>query len=247
MKAVSIFLAVLLVFSVSLTNAYALTKEESAAQLAERNEALKNINNVPKFTGKGSSINIIVIELSNSCLKMVKNNMTKSCLTYKDLSAFDTTDTKYSGKFIDDKGFFHRGKPLLKNHEIVYKKSPDIIVCVDCPGKVSLYARSIVVEPNGFTYKLGSDKKMIDNTRFVYHDRYVKDCSEARVSSDMDLVKDTIEYLKSGCTVTQFNEKETIVKPYSKVSYDGLWYQHQKFLEDAKKLKGINCLKSDLC
>ena len=88
---------------------------------------------------------------------------------------------------------------------------------------------------------------MIDNTRYIYHDRYVKDCHTARVSSNMTLIEDTINYLKSGCSTTNFNEKEIIVKPYSKKTYDGAYYKYKEWLKEAKKLATINCLKSTEC
>lgn len=248
MKVLCLTLALLLIFSVSLTNVNALTKDEAAKQLAQRNEALNKIKNLPAVVNRTNPVNLLVLDLSNSCIKLIKYNMTQSCLTYNDLAILDETDQRYSGKFVyDNTGFLHREKPLINNHEIQYKNKLGIFVCVDCPGKVATKARSIIIEPAGFVYILKSEKAMIDNTRNVYHDRYVKDCQTARVSSNMTLIVDTINYMKSNCTVTEFNEKETIVKPYSKKTYDGAAYQYQKWLENAKKFKTINCLKSPEC
>ncbi len=245
-KLVGLFLLVAFVLAFpGLLDAQALTKDQKAAQLVQREQALKSISsqaksNVTKF------VNIISVELSKTCLKFAKMNLSSNCLDYSDLVKFDTTNQRYSGKFVDEKGFFHREKPKIKNHEIVYRDSVTPVICVDCPG-LSSYFRTIVIEPDGFVYKLDSDKTIYKNTRYEYHDRYVKDCTVARVSSNMTIVADTINYLVSGCTETAINEKVVIVKPYSKLSYDGLWYKHLKYLEEAKKLKGINCLKSDLC
>lgn len=244
MKLLCLFLVFLIIFSVSLTNINALSKDDKAKQLKEREAALKKIPKDDKI--KSYKYNIIVLDLSNTCLKLLKANLKNGCLSYKDLAYFDNTNQKYSGKFFDDNGFYHRGKSLINNHEIVYKYSNNTIICADCPGKIAMQTRTIIVEPPGFVYTLNSDK-LLNNTRYEYHDRYVDDCYNARISSDIRLLDDTIDYMKSGCKTTNFHEKVTIVKPYSKLNYDGPYYQYLKWLDAAKKLKNINCLKSTEC
>ena len=247
MRLVALIVIFILMMGVILPNVYALTREQKDKQMKERQDALDSKTNKTSVI-KLSKYNMIAIELSRTCLRLVKSNsMNDGCYRYSALESLDTTNKKYSGPFFYDNGFFHRGKPLLNNHEIVYRDVNATVVCVDCPGKILNKIPNIIVEPRNFVYKLGSDVKILNNTRYEYHDRYVQDCFTARVSSDLDLIKDTIEYIKSGCKVTNFDEKVTIVKPYSKLSYDGPHYQYLKWLKEAKSLKNINCLKSDLC
>ena len=247
MRLVALIVIFILMMGVILPNVYALTRAEKERQLQQRQDALDSKTNKTSVI-KLSKYNMIAIELSRTCLRLVKSNsMNDGCYRYSALEPLDTTDKKYSGSFFYDNGFYHRGKPLLNNHEIVYRDVNATVVCVDCPGKILNKIPNIIVEPRNFVYKLGSDVKILNNTRYEYHDRYVENCFTARVSSDMDLIVDTINYLKSGCKQTSFKEQKTIVKPYSKLSYDGPAYQYAKWLLEAKKLKGINCLKSNLC
>lgn len=245
MNFLGFFLIFLVIVSITASPTYALTKNDKAKQLEERASALKSITK-PKVQNYVS--NMIVIELSPACIATLKSNMPNKCLSYEDLASFDNTNQVYSGKFVTDNGFFHRSKPMISNHEIVYRWTNATIICVDCYGKPLTQAKSILVEPNTRSYTLDSDKRIVNNTRYDYHDRYVQDCFKARVSSSMALIQDTITYLESGCKQTGFHEKETVVKPYSKLDYTGSFYQYLKWLDAAKKAsKSTNCIKSTEC
>lgn len=198
---------------------------------------------------RGNHGNFITIELSKTCLVMAKANLTSNCPTYKDLEVFDTTNQKISGKFFQDGDFYHRGKPMYKNYQLSYPKAVyPWVICVDCSQQIIIQSKNIIVEAGSFVYKKGSDSHIVNNTRYEYSQRYVDSCTIAHIAYSDFLLNDTINYLESGCTKTDFKEKTVVVTPYVKHDIKtSQAYKNQKWLEEAKKLKGINCLKSDLC
>ena len=194
--------------------------------------------------------NFITVELVGTCLTLAKANLTSiKCPTYRDLYVFDTTNPKISGKFFDDNGFYHRGKPFYKNYQLSYTKADyPWVVCVDCSQQILSQSKQIIVKGSDYKYTSKSEGVMYNNTRNEYSQRYVESCNIATIAYSDFLLNDTINYLKSGCTKTDFKEKTTIIKPYIKHDIKtSQAYKYQKFIEDAKKLKTINCLKSTEC
>lgn len=208
---------------------------------------IKKANGKSGQTSNTSKSPFITIELSNTCLRLIKNNMTARCPTYTELIKFDNTNQKISGSFINDT-WYHREKPYIINHDLMYTDSSKTIICVDCSKAVMMKAKNIIIEASSFIYKLGSDSHITNNTRHQYSMRYVDGCSEARLAWSDWLLNDTINYLKSGCTKTQFKEKETIYKTYTKFDITtSQAYKNQKWIEEAKKLSKTNCIKSTEC
>ena len=198
----------------------------------------------------GTYGNFITVELVGSCLTLAKANLTStSCPTYRDLQVFDTTNQKISGKFFDDNGFYHRGKPMYKNYQLSYQKADyPWVVCVDCSKQIMMQSKQIIVKGANYHYTLNTDSKIINNTRNEYSQRFVDGCMTATIAYSDFLLNDTINYLKSGCTETNFKEKTTIIKPYIKHDIStSKAYKDQKWLEAAKKLAKTNCLKSTEC
>jgi len=227
--------------------ANALTKEEAAKQYAERAQARikQNGTDVQHIDIK---LNVISLDISRTC-KMLKS---VKCPTINDLIPYDTTNQKYIGMFVDG----HREKSPLKHPSVYYLTTKDTIVCVACPFDIYIHSKQITVDMP-FIYKDNADRKMVNNTRYEYHNRYVDNCAYARVAwmpelkvndTTINLLDDTIQYLKSGCTKTDYNEKVTIKTKFTKHDIStSQAYKTQKWFEEAKKLKGVNCLKSDLC
>jgi hypothetical protein len=150
----------------------------------------------------------ISIELGRTCLHYVQNNITYTCPTYKDLKSFDNSNEKVSGKFITEKGFYHRDTPQIKNHQLMYKAN-QTIVCVDCSFNVLNSGQRIIIEPPHLKYIKRGD--IFSNfTMTMYEGRYVDNCQTATIGWGDIPIEDTINYLKSGCTKTDFNEKKTI-------------------------------------
>ena len=226
---------------------HALTKEQAASHYAQRTKALAEMKqqNTTDVYNYPKTLNIITIDLDAGCLTLIKNNYTSKCPDYKKLVTLDTTN-KYAGKFVD-KPYYHRDRPMLQKWYAYPTKGTNPIICVDCPSLATLQAGwNIIIVPKLF-YKINADSKIVNNTRYVYADRYVENCQTARIVYSQFLLNDTINYFKSGCTKTGFNATQVIYMPPSKPTYDGNWYKHLKFLEEAKKLAKTNCLKSKEC
>jgi len=220
--------------------AYALTKEEAASQYAQREQAkLKNQTDVRI----NPYLKVIAVQLTKMCLLQ-----TGKCPSYADLVKYDTTDQKAIGKFVDTP-FPHRAKSPLKLPSNALKGLTDYTICVDCPDDVLFKSKVITISNNKLSYTKDSDKKIVNNTRYEYIGRAIDEgCSSATIYYDDVLLVDTIDYLKSDCKETSFNEKITIKPALIKhdIKTTKMW-KYKMMIDEAKKLKGINCLKSDLC
>ena len=228
-------------------NADGLTKEEAASQYAQREKAKIKQNGTDVIL-IGPSLNVISIQLSKTCLYIAKQNMTSACPSYKDLVKYDTTDQRYLGKFVE-KPYYHRGKPLMTNPSITLKTLTDTIICVDCPYDVFTRSKVITITNNKLTYTKDSDKKIINNTRYEYIGRSIDNCAFATIYYNKLLLEDTINYLKSGCTETYFDEKITIQPELTKhdIKTSKAW-KYAEWLKAAKKIsKTENCIKSTKC
>ena len=78
-------------------------------------------------------------------------------------------------------------------------------------------------------------------TTTIYHDRFVnKSCKYAIINSDkgMELLLDTIKYLQSSCTETNFDNKEVIIKNYTVQKIETTQkYKEEKWLKSISKSK----------
>ena len=241
MRLLAVLLAMLVILlPLTWLEAHALTKEDAAKQYAQREQA--KIRSGTDVELVGPNLNVITLEISRACKVM---NTTK-CPKFSDIIAYDTTNQKYVGKLTDEK----RLKPFLRNPGIIYKDTKDTVICVDCPFDIYKNSKHIIVG-TPFIYKQDSDTSFINNTikyqvRYEYHNRYVENCANAKIT--LDLLNDTINYLKSGCKETKYNGKVTILKELTK--HDTTTTQVYKYLEwlkEAKKLSQTNCLKSKIC
>lgn len=244
MKLLAVLLAVTLLLSVTVVSVDAKTTKEQSQKnrqdMEKAREEAKAKANPPRPVGLPSQYryNIIAIELSKACIFHVKNNETNICPTYKELEKFDTTNKKYSGKFIEKDGFYFRDKPQWNNHWITYK---DEVVCVDC-SKKALQGSRIIEVVTKLDYLKNTDTIIKNATRYEYHNRAVDNCFYAKIVYSPILLNDTINYLKSGCTVTEFNEQEVIYMNKTKhdIKTTALW-KYQQWLKDAKEKCKTKC------
>lgn len=228
-------------------SANALTKDEAASQYAQREKAkvVQSGTDVELFS---PILNIVTLDISRTC-KMLNSS---KCPKLNDLIPFDTTNQKQIGKFVDGK----RLDSKIKNPSIYFSKNNTFTVCVSCPFDIYKYSKHITVDLP-FIYKQNSDKIIINNTRYEYHNRYEINCVDIRVAwlphlavnkTTIDLVADTINYIKSGCVDTMYNEKVSIFIPLVKhdITTTKQW-KYDQWLKEAKKLATHNCLKSTVC
>jgi len=254
MKYIGLLFCLMLFTGSILPSVYGLTKEEKKQQLIQRENALKQIKvatlNVGKFK---PSDKIIAVELQSTCIVALKTHVKTGCPSYDVLLPFDETtpyQRKYIGDFINDT-WFHRDNHFLKNPEVMFRTNSSFVVCVDCP-KTMMQSGYVItlVSPQLFVWINRADS-MVNNTRIQYENRTITGCKEATMVYSKNLLTDTINYFKSGCTVTSFKEKVEIKKPYSKVSFDGREAQYQKWLAqakiDAQKLAREKCAKAQNC
>jgi len=238
MKYVGLFLCVILLSGVLVSNAYALTKEQSAAQKAERERILLQMRE-PKTTDVELTkpyLNVITLETSKICNVI---NST-SCPKFTKLVPYDTTNQKYVGKLTNET----RLKPFLNNPSVIYKDVKDTVICLNCPWDIYKNAKHVIID-RPFIYKDDSIK-IVNNTRYEYHNWYDENCSFVRTT--LDHLDQAITYLKSNCTQKNYNEKVTIKPDLTKhdISTSKSW-KYQQWLKEAKKLAGTNCIKSKEC
>lgn len=173
----------------------------------------------------------ISIERSDTCKKSA------TCLGMKDLIPLDTTDKKLAGRFVEKGGDYIRTKPVYKNYFEFYRFSNlTSVVCVECDQGFITHAKNILIESNAnLKYVLQRDHIISNNTFYEYSGRIMDNCGAATISSNMTILRDTIQYMASDCKgKTNHAEQTKTVKPYAKISYCGIECQHQKFMKEAK-------------
>ena len=189
-------------------------------QIEDLEEKLEDDEQLLKFQSRSFVFDnlqytkLIGIELSNTCITMIKNNFTTTCPTYEELSQLDTSIEEYSGEFIVTDGFYHRDESQYKNSWKRYESDPTIRIIVDPPAGMNERIKMIILKPNFDTYTL-PDKKVqhsefeyitqtvFDNFtkqekavqvlnqtqqfgRVMYHDRYVDDnCKDSTINADI--------------------------------------------------------------
>ena len=104
-------------------------------------------SNVTVGTGK-----IVLIEISNKCMTMIKNGYNTTCPSYSNLRKFDSSDEKISGKFKVVNGFLERQEPPLKESWQQYKHDKLDRVIIDPPLGMSSRYPLIVIESNFDTF-----------------------------------------------------------------------------------------------
>ncbi len=182
---------------------------------------------------------LITVSRSDVC------QSSKTCLPLSEIIPLDTSNQKVSGKLTDD----GRTKPLYKNHHATYQFSKEkYIICVECDGTFQDHSRHITIETLAkFTYIKQSDHTITNNTFYDYSDRHFDGCRSATISSNLELLKDTIYVMGNDCKVpSKFTEQNKTVKPYAKIKYCGNECQHQKFMKTAKEKSKVYQIQPDI-
>lgn len=198
--------------------------------------------------------NLIGIQLSSTCLTYLKNNLNSTCLTYKDMLSLDNTNKHLAGDFTNIP-YFHRLPPVVKNF-FAFTNSP--MVMVDPNNEFAIQAKMIIVNPQNFTWIDKSEDGLNGGQIARHHiDRRMIGCEEAQVSSNYTLIRDTIIYMESGCTVTSFNDTKLITQKEIPFSYNNQYstlhyesylekiFHNHKFFNSYKPTGGLgpmNCI-----
>ncbi|QDI74069.1 hypothetical protein [Nitrosopumilus spindle-shaped virus] len=207
---------------------------------------LSGVTSVEAVSNQGLSKSI-GIALSKTCETMVKNNFSSNCPTYEELVQLDSSNQYISGYFVyDDNGFYHRENPKLNNHYRFYDFEKEWNIFVDPPGDMRDRMRMIYLENNFDLYKISgvSYSKSDDQIRTYGIDRYIHSCYYATIGSEkwLELLPDTIRYVRSGCDESHTKFKDTIEIKDELVEHDittSRAYQHNQWLQQVKD----NCTK----
>ena len=158
------------------------------------------------------------ISLDQTCLTMLKNNVSSDCPTYEDILTLfpDTSNQKISGEFGYHDGLYQRGPEKLARSFEYYRFASSPILFVDPLSETATRIKMIEIKSNLNEYLLRGAVKSYNaenNTLTLGHGRYVDSCRIAYVDASQwaYLVGDSINYLSKGCTPdsTTFNSKTT--------------------------------------
>jgi len=222
-----------------------MTAKEAIAQHKEREKILQEMRD-QKNQSKGIILNITTIRLDGTCIQALKANVLTNCPNYKQLSRYDLTDQDKAGKFTEQDGWFHRVKTINFNwtEELDNKTR---IVCVDCILDKQLQVSHSITIVNRLVYTLGG-QQYVNGSITYFKDLYIdSDCKDAVLVYSPERLLNTIYHLDSGCKILKPNNTVKIEGVKSKIKSSDLISEYQKYLEEAKKLKTINCIKSTEC
>jgi len=190
--------------------------------------------------------NIIIVSLSESCIRINEQGPNHSCPKLNSLVSFDTSNQLISGKFDHSGNAWVRLPPEVKNHYLFYQYLNKTVVCVDCyyPGKLTDAFQTITIEPNGFVWVNPLEQKN-NGQILTHHDRYVSEnCKTASISFTPFILNDTISYMQSGCKITHYNNNNTSTlkdTPFEmKNPFSSLIYKHM--INDFKKQRLGDCI-----
>lgn len=185
-----------------------------------------------------SKSHMIGIQLSQTCIRMQEQGIPNHCLTYDELKPLDNTNPLFAGLWTD-KNYPHRMAPRASNFWI--GQNTTWIVMVDPTADFSTRARMITVEDNNFAWFNPDDNNTRNNQTGDYlpisthQGRAVFSCSISTVAPNLWLVNDTLHYLESGCTKTNYNDtivsyQKTLPLDYNSWNMKTLnWLSHFAF------------------
>ena len=157
------------------------------------------------------------IVLDNTCLTMIRNNVSSDCPTYEDIITLfpDTSIRDVSGDFGYTDGIYQRFPTKWTNSFEYYRFSNTSLLFVDPPPETRTRINLIEIKANLDDYLLRGKIKSynpIDHTLTLGYGRYVDSCRTAYVDASQwsYLVGDSIQYMSGGCTdnSTTFNSKK---------------------------------------
>lgn len=198
----------------------------------------EDFNFLPKRNG-----NKIGIDLSKTCIILLKNNFTTNCPKIEELLMVfkDTSNQKISGEFIMKDGLLQRANPHVNNHYNYYKYLEEQMLWIDPPSDILEKLRMITISPDIKEYFNRLDTTIINNTIYTYDTRIVStDCSVAIIDSDQwaTTLGDTIYYMQNNCNESFTNIDNKIVNQRKSMLHDittSYKYQLELWMKNAKE------------
>lgn len=222
------------------------TLDESNKKLAESRQHLKETRLKENPSKQG--IQAVSILLDNTCITMIKNNLTSVCPTYEQLMSLNwDTSMSQSGGFSFSDGYFHREPPKVKNDSKLYSMT-DYNIFIDPSSDVIKNTKTITISPTLTSYFLADDMKKEDNVRKWHKDRYVDKCRNAIISNTTwkTTLSDTIQYLRGGCTNTLLGIIEQKTDPTTDQAIEtSSKYKHDQWVKAAKETYKENMINRD--
>lgn len=186
---------------------------------------------------------LVGIELSESCIELVKLNST-SCPSYEDLYSLDTSNQETSGGFSFHDGYFHREPSRYVNSWKYYYTEDEIRVIVDPHHELKQRIKMIVLENNLGYYALVSDIQTVNSTATIHRDRFIDNCDIATITAAkyLELIPDTIFTFRNGCQETNFDEKISYTLPTSPINLtESPSYHYFEWLDESMKKCKVLC------
>ena len=178
-----------------------------------------------------STAKLIGIQISRGC------ELSGNCISIDDLIHLDNSDQSVSGMFVTVDNETKRDRAPMEKSWRFYDHDPTPRVFVDPPHGMNDKIRMITVTnilPIFFEF---GDHKINNNTRSYSENRYVDNCRNALVTSDFQLINDTISYFRNGCETTEIETRVTVdlEKTEIDITTSPNW-QYTQWLEKAKTI-----------
>lgn len=175
-------------------------------------------------SAEGKLSDDIGVQLSKTCVVMIKNNLTTNCPTYEEILFLfpDTSDQRISGRFVFEGGYLHRAASDFENPIGFYRYQEDNHFWVNPPADISERIKLITIESRLDEYKIGN--QVITNSSVqVGYKRWVSDDCRSVTLAATDwqvLLGDTVRYVGSDChpEFTSFDSVKT--KTWERVVHD---------------------------
>ena len=193
---------------------------------------------VPNIQADHGSQTIGIIT-SLACQTMAQQNVSSTCPSYQELmeTGLDTS-LPGTGEFgWNDMGWYIRGIPQYKKVYNLYQFN-DYHIIIDPPFEMAQRIKMITISTDVPVYKLAGEMKKENDIRILHQYRYVKDCYEAIITSDnwMELLADTIYYLRSDCRSTVFQTTLWIEDHQTEMNIEtSAKFKHDKWVKESKE------------
>ena len=190
------------------------------------------------------------IVLSNTCLTMLKNNVSSNCPTYDQLLLLfpDTSDRKISGDFVLKDNIIQREKAPYKDHFEFYRYDDKDTMWIDPPADILEKIKLITITPYDFTYKIGK-QVITNNTVIVGQSRYISpNCGSAILTANnyLFLLGDTMRFMKSNCNPSETNFDELKIRSWERTKHDittSYKWQLDKWIKESKAKCVMKCFE----
>jgi len=189
----------------------------------------------------------IGIQLSTTCITMIKNNLKTNCPTYEEILLLfpDNSNRKISGDFVVKDGFLQRDFTPYLNQLDLYRYETKLLMFIDPPSDILEHIKLIVIESSITEYKIVG-QTITNNTLLIGTGRSENsDCSEVKITaSDWQLLLgDTVYYVKHNCNKAFTNYDPITKKTWTRTIHDittSYKYQFDLWLKNAIEECGKN-------